>query len=151
MPFILETQNLTKKIIFDDKNIELKIRSIVCDAPARNSCLATKSHNGYFGCGRCTQEGSYINHRMTFPVINAPKRSNISFRTKSQIEHHLDGIDSAFLELDIDLISGFVLDYLHTVCLGVVKKIIGMWLSGELSNRLPSNSVEILPKRLLRI
>lgn len=59
---------------------------------------------------------------MTFPEINLTKRSDDSFRKKTQIEHHKR--NSAFLELPIDMVYQFPLDYLQTVCLGVVKKLL---------------------------
>lgn len=145
-PLICELKNI-QAYTFNNNIITVKIRCIICDAPARNSCLATKSYNGYFGCGRCVQEGVYDNHRMTFPESNALKRTDSSFRSKNQPDHHID--TSPFLELPINMINQFPLDYLHLVCLGVVKKMVGMWLSGDLRARLPNNDIQTISNRLI--
>lgn len=151
MPFVDEVKQITSNFEYNGCSVIVKIRCIVCDAPARNSCLATKSQNGYFGCGRCTQEGVYLCHRITFPVTNAVKRNDHDYRSKVQSEHHLPGIDSAFLKLDINMITQFPLDYLHTVCLGVVKKMMNMWTSGDLTSRLQSKCVDKISERLIKI
>lgn len=141
-PFVQEVIALND-YIFNDKHIVMKIRCVVCDAPARNACLGTKSYNGYFGCGRCCQESVYTQHRMTFPEIEAMKRTDESFRSKQQEEHHK--YDSPILKFGIDMVS---LDYLHTVCLGVVNKILNMWVNGKLRAKLQSSDVNIISERL---
>lgn len=148
-PFIDETLSLQHSYQHNDMDIELTIRCIICDAPARNSCLGTKGYNGYFGCGRCTQIGEHKNYRMTFPEITFTKRTDEGFRSKSQPEHH--HYDSPFLVFDIDIIGQFPLDYLHTVCLGVVKKLVGMWLGGDLRARLKSTDIQQISDRLIAI
>lgn len=52
-------------------------------------------------CGWCVQGGDYLD-RITFPEVRAEKRTNESFRQKSQREHHLQ--DSTFLQLPIDMV-----------------------------------------------
>lgn len=59
---------------------KFKVGHIICDTPAKNFLLNVRAHNAYFGCSSCTQEGEYIRHRMTFPEIDAPLRTNDSFR-----------------------------------------------------------------------
>lgn len=95
-PSIDEAKLIMNDYKFKEKKLPVKIRCIVCDAPARNSCLGTKSFTGYFGCGRCTQEGNYL----------------------------------------------------HTVCLGVVKKLVGMWIYGDLDARLCKRDVLTISSRL---
>lgn len=148
-PFISELKTLLLMYSYNNKVIPLELRSIICDAPARNSCLATKSYNGYFGCGKCTQEGDYINHRMTFQNIEFTKRTNESFRTQLQPEHHIG--NSPFLDLNINMITHFPLDYLHTLCLGVVKKFVALFLFGNARSQirpLPSRDIDKISERL---
>jgi len=64
----------TKKILEDGlelsssgKRFKVKIHSIICDAPARAFICNIKGHTGYFGCGKCVQEGSYVDNRVVFP------------------------------------------------------------------------------------
>lgn len=86
-PFITE-EKILPQYRFNNVLIPLQIRCIVCDAPARHYCLGNKGYNGYFGCGRCIQEGDF-GTRMTFPEIHSTKRTNKIFREKIQPEHHL--------------------------------------------------------------
>lgn len=66
---------------------------------------------------------------MTYPEINCAKRTNESFRNKIQEEHHV--CQSILENLPIDMVNDFALDYLHLICLGVVKKLILFWLNGS--------------------
>lgn len=72
---------------FNIISVKVNIRCIIADAPARNSCLGNKAYNGYFGCGRCMQEGVYTIYRMTFPDIAFTKRTDENFRNKTQPDH----------------------------------------------------------------
>lgn len=149
-PFITELGAVLENYIFHDRVIPLEIGCIVCDAPARNSCLGTKSYTGYFGCGRCTEKGESLHHRMVITKIHdLEKRTDESFRSKKQIEHH--NYDSPFLKLKIDMIEQFPLDYLHTLNLGVAKKILNMICFGDEKSDVrpaPNKDIEAISERL---
>lgn len=152
-PFIEEATELGNFEV-EGNPVTIKIRCIICDAPARNSCLGTKSYSAYFGCGRCDQEGFYsTTHGMTYPEIHSSKRTNESFRNKAQPEHH--NYDSPFLKLDIDMISQFPLDCLHTVYLGVTKKIVNIMIHGgdrkNKRGKLKSHDVQRISDRLMQV
>lgn len=89
----------------------------------------TKSYNGYYGCVRYTQEGVYDKNRMTYPALSYTKLTNDSFRQQALKKQH--NSQSAFVESQIDMIDQFSLGYLHTVCLGVVKKFMYRWLKSS--------------------
>lgn len=59
---------------------------------------------------------------------NAPLRTNSSFRTKVNEEHHHD--TSPLEDLPIDMIRDIVLDYLHLILFGIVKKLLHHWIKG---------------------
>ena len=46
------------------KRYNVKIKGIICDAPARAFVACTKNHSRYFGCGKCTQEGECLLSRI---------------------------------------------------------------------------------------
>lgn len=124
------------------------MRCIIADAPARNACLGTKYYNGHFGCGRCTQKGVHDGRRMTFPEMSAPTRTNESFRNMDQPLHHLS--ESIFIKLpNLNMITQFPLDYLHLVCLGVGKRMMGHWTKGDFA--LPKSDIQIISARLTLI
>lgn len=149
VPFVEEMKQLNGNYIFRDKSIKINIRAFICDAPARCYITGTKSHNAYFGCNKCVQEGKYINFRMTFPENNAELRTNASFRQRLDENYHL--YKSPLEDLDINMINQIPLDYLHTICIGVMKKFIGIWLSGDLPLRLQSKSIRTINERLVCI
>lgn len=144
--FVNELKSLMMEFKFDNKNVDIKIRSFICDAPARAAILGTKSHAAYFGCSKCCQEGLYIKNRMTFPETNARLRTDESFRNREDEHYHVSR--SALEELPVDMVDQFPLEYLHPVCLGIVKKMIKLWISAKI---LPSRDTLHVSERLLSL
>lgn len=64
-------------------------------------------------------------------------------------DHHI-GI-SPLLLLNIDLVSNFPIDYMHAVCLGVMRKLLHSWIGGPLSVRFRARSVKLLSQSLLAL
>ena len=126
----------------------LHLHSFVCDAPARAFLKNIKSFTGYHGCERCTQTGKYHCGRMTFPDTNSSLRTDEDFAHMTDEEHHLKSAPSPLVELSIGMVSGFVLDYMHLVCLGVVRRLLLLWLRGPLPLRLSSLTVSRLNENL---
>lgn len=125
--------------LFKDKKYNVIIRAVICDAPAKSFITGTKGHNAYFGCGKCFCEGDYYNHRMIFLKQNAMLRTNLNFRNRDNEEHHIS--NSPFENLPIDMINNFPLDYMHLICLGVMKKMLILWIRGKLTSRLSAANV----------
>ncbi|KYN10883.1 hypothetical protein ALC57_16983 [Trachymyrmex cornetzi] len=98
-------------LIFDKKRYTIKIRSVICDSPARAFVTCTKAHNGFFGCGKCMQEGIYSNHHMLFLESTAPLRTDLNFNNRVQEDHHT-GV-SPFESIKLGMVSQFPLDYMH--------------------------------------
>lgn len=111
--------------------IKLKIRNFICDAPARAYLKGIKGHNGYFACERCNVEGdyNYNTHQMCFPNLSKSIRTNSSFRTKIHEEHHI--YQSPLEALPVNMINNFPLDYMHLICLGVMKKLLLIWIKNR--------------------
>lgn len=57
-------------------------------------------------------------------------------------DHHVD--ISPLKELNVGFVSQFVLDYMHLVCLGIVRKIIYLWMKGPLSSRISAQSLSVV-------
>lgn len=141
---LLFLQNNTVKI--GESEVLLKVRSFICDTPAKTFLTGTKGHTGYFGCSNCVQEGTYIDRRMCFTETNAQLRTDESFRMRKQTEHHL--FDPILEKAGMGMVSQFPLDYLHLVCLGVMKKLLTLWTEGPLNYRITNIMVEKINKRL---
>jgi len=91
----------------------------MCDAPAKAFLLNVIGHNAYFGCTSCTEEGTYLKHRVVFLGLDSPLRSDNTFRMNHDEDYHKD--DSLLKLLPINITETVCLDYMHCVCLGVVK------------------------------
>lgn len=136
-------------LIFNEKKYTIQIRSVICDSPARAFVTCTKSHNGYFGCGKCMQEGTYSNRHMLFLESTAPLRTDENFKNRIQEDHHT-GV-SAFESIQLPMVSRFPLDYMHLVCLGVTKKLLLLWLSGYQTSRLSGRKIAQLSEMLIAL
>lgn len=127
----------------------VSISSVIADAPARSFVKCIKGHNAYHACERCEDEGEYFLNRMVYSTKTFQYRTDISFRSKRDPDHHQRTLLSPFLDLKIDMVKDFVLDYMHLVCLGVMKKLLLLWLSGPLTVRLPSRLVKNISSTLI--
>ncbi len=121
----------------------MAVSGLSSDAPATTFALNIQSHTGYFACRKCTTRGVYARNiiyfltrgkrggRVTFPELNAPLRTDYSFRKRIQLEHHNKGGRISIIE-DIlsDIVGDVPLDYMHLVCIGVFKKLLTVWVSG---------------------
>ena len=147
---------LDSGIIYNDNHYPVQIDCFVCDAPARSFIKNIKYHNGYHGCDKCTQEGVYVNKKMTFPDTKAKLRNDYDFKSMADEDHHRGPTPLTALP-DFGLVTGFVFDYMHLVCLGVVRKLLKFWISGYvhtsvgIASRLPAHSVQIISNRLLNM
>lgn len=103
----------------------------IMDAPAMAAMKMVKQHNGANACPYCNVVGQHEG-RMCFPSFIGEPRSDESFRDREDPFHHTTqpGETGPFEELDVDMIANFPPDYLHAVCLGIVKKKLSL-LTGQ--------------------
>lgn len=91
-----------------------------------------------------------MNNRTTFPELNAKLRTDSDFINKVCDEFHNEF--SPLETLDIGMISGFPLDYMHLVCLGLTKKKGVTWTSGRnKACRLSSDMCANISRRIARV
>lgn len=103
-----------KKIVVVDR--------FCCDSPAKSFILSVKGHSGYSSCTRCTVEGERINNTTCFLGTNFPKTTHINFLNHTDEEHHTTSIIPIITKVpNINIVENFSLDYMHLVCLGVMK------------------------------
>lgn len=146
--FISDVNELAKGFEFEGVKLFLELSCMVCDAPARAFLKNVKGHTGYHGCEKCTQEGIYLENRMTFPSNDMPLRTNESFRNRTDSDHHHG--TSPLEQTSLDMVSGFPLDYMHLVCLGIMRRLFHLWLRlGPLTCRLSGFQINTLTERLV--
>ena len=133
----------------DGKVIPVSLRCIVCDAPARALVKGTKLYSGYFGCDKCAQKGEWIG-RIVYPETrNLDLRTDLSFRSQSNVAHHHN--DSPFCDLPIDIVSQFPIDYMHQLCLGVMRKLLLIWTKENRGVRISFGHVSEISDKLINL
>lgn len=146
---VSELKSLSSGFVFQGKRFFLIICSVVCDTPAPAFVKGVKSHCAYHGCDECQQTGVRIGHRMTFPDLSARRRTDECFRQNADEEHHHE--HSPLADLSIDMIASFPYDYMHLVCLGVMRRLLDLWMGppGPLRCRMSSSQASLISERLL--
>ncbi|XP_022160042.1 uncharacterized protein LOC111026297 [Myzus persicae] len=112
---------------FDNKKIHVEIRALICDAPAKSFVLNTKGHTGKVSCVRCQNVGKWVTDRVCFTEVGSPSRTHNDFMNyKDPIFHNGKTI---LTELpNFDLVKSIPFDYMHCVCIGVMKKLLLFWI-----------------------
>ena len=99
-----------------------------------NFIKQTIQYNSYHGCDSCDQISKNIvlpnetKGKNIYSSLNINSRGDYSFRNKIDPHHHI-GI-TPLLNLPIDMIKTFPVDYMHCALLGVVRKVVRVWLTG---------------------
>ena len=169
----LENEGVVIKLKLGNDTKEIRSKVILlagaCDLPAK--CLVCNSlqYNGSCGCFKCKQRGQSVKvsargHVHAFPFIQpdpyGPKRTHLETLQDAdkaaKISAVVDGIKGPcwFAGLSsYDIIKGTAIDYMHGLCLGVMKTMMNLWFASENSNK-PFSISELVSKadkRLLQI
>ncbi len=132
-----------------ERVIPISFRFIMCDAPARALVKGTKLYSGYFGCDKCAQKGEWIG-RIIYPnTRNLELRTDTTFRNQSNRDHHRT--NSPFCQLPINMVDMFPIDYMHQLCLGVMKKLLLIWMRGHRDVRISAHHVEEISEKLIHL
>lgn len=124
----------------------LKLDTVICNIPARAFVKHNKSHNAYHSCDKCTNR--HEQSRMSFPCKDYALRTDESFNERLDEIHHLE-VPHAFEGTGVGMVSQFPLDYMHLVCLGIVRCLLNMWLRGPLTVCVPATIVEQMSAKLV--
>ena len=147
--FIQELKDLLSNgIAFNGKNLGISLFCFSADAPARAFLKCIISHNGYYGCEKCETKGEYVLNRVSFPETDANLRTDSSFRQMLQPEHY--NAVSPFVDF-VNMVTEFPYDYMHLVCLGVMKRLLLIWINGPQATRLTKACVMNISNRLLEM
>lgn len=142
-------------IEFDGVTVKVSVRGMCCDAPAAAFLKNIKPHTAHHGCRKCSTTGIWISNfirnpsraksggRITYNKVNAPLRTDESFRARiDKRHHHTNGKISLIEDILADAIDDDIIDYMHLVCIGVHKKVITDWMSATFDhNRFSKESV----------
>ncbi|KYN01125.1 hypothetical protein ALC62_08080 [Cyphomyrmex costatus] len=144
------TNFISNNYIYNGNKVQIRLFALICDAPAKSFVLCIKGHTGFYSCTKCEIKGKYINGRVCFPYKETlyPSRKDELFSVNSykdfQIGYSILNSIPGFLP-----INNTPLDYMHLICLGVVKKIILLWIKGPLSIRLSVRTINRISHLLI--
>lgn len=147
--FINDVLLLRDAFEFNNKVYSIEIINFICDCPAKAYLKCVKSHGGYSSCDKCWESGDYVNGKVILKGIKSLRRTDLSFVMQQDEDHHMGA--SPLLDLEIGLVSTFTIDYMHAVCLGVMKRLLTSWVSGNLKVRLGGLLTETISKHMLSL
>lgn len=121
-------------------NMGVKLIGICCDAPAKKDLLGIKGHGGFNSCTKCTVRGETVQGRRVFTDLDCPLRTNEDFL--NWVDGDYRQSSTPLLKIPgFDFVNSVVLDYMHLVCLGVVRTMLFTWCNGERPFRLSRHQI----------
>ncbi|GBO24127.1 hypothetical protein AVEN_105168-1 [Araneus ventricosus] len=147
-PFVEECKNLeTNGIMLNGVNYVFRVSCIIADSPTRSFIKCIVGHNSLHGCEKCTQDGIYLS-KITWQYNKKTiVRTDALFKVLV-CEYH-QRTKSFLSELDVGLVTQVPLDYMHLVCLGVVKRLVRVWVKkGQKKCKLNVHCIENISFKL---
>lgn len=101
-------------------NIEMS--KFIADTVAKSKILKIKGHTGYLRCTKCWVHGELKNNRLYFKDTRAKKRTDEEAKmTSTSVLKNIR---------NFSFVTKVPLDYMHLVCLGVVKTLLMFFVFG---------------------
>ena len=144
------TYFINNRFIYDTNKFFIRLTKIICDAPAKSFVLYTKGHTGFSSCSKCTIVGKSVNRTTCFPYNEVPDtlRTDEDFLRQTDEDYH-KGTSGLLKVPNIGLVSNVPLDYMHLICLGVMKKLLLLWIKGPLNVRIGGQAKNLISEHLL--
>lgn len=150
---VLQTTGFT----YEETNFKFQLKYFICDSPARAFLKCIKSHNGFFSCDKCNVKGHTSNDGkksiITYNVLaeeNIEVRTHLTFVNKLHPQHHKDTTPLIKLK-EFDMVNGFILDYMHAICLGTVRRLLNFWLKADSNFRIKPVYRNIVARRMVEV
>lgn len=119
-----------------------------CDLPAKSELQGTIGHSGRFGCTYCEHPGisvkpeakrkavtRFINVQTKYKTRTHKDVVDIYTRLKSEPIKGIKNVSCMIVATNFDLVDGFAIDAMHCVHLGVMRKLLSLWLDSEYKNQ----------------
>ena len=153
-----ETNKLRREgIIHRGRRLAVKIVAFCNDGPARSFVCGICGHTGYYSCPKCRTRGRHFiepgrrGGRVVYPDMDAALRSHELFADLENPEHHKKRTVLQDL-IGIDMVKDFPHDYMHLVCLGVMRKLLRHWVARSAFNDIITQAnVDEISKRLVEL
>lgn len=144
--FVDEIKHLINgNLNFHDEIFTIRISAFVCDAPAKSMALNTKGHAGYDSCPTCKIKGIRIDNVTCFPNdCQHELRTDDDFKNGSYLGTYQLG-ETVLNEIPhIGLVTGVPRDYMHLVCLGIMRKLLFLWKYGPENIKLKNEELNAI-------
>ena len=122
------------------------VNVVIFDTPARQSLKSIQSHNARYASERCVVEGEYFENPMTYLSTRATLCNNDDFERLAYTDDQIQ--KSLFIHGGIKYVESFPLDYMHLVCLGVMKRLLLLLKEGLRLCKLSSRHINQICERL---
>ena len=136
-------------ITHDSKTYRVKLMCFSCDAPARSFLKVIVGHTGYFSCERCEIKGTWEG-RVVFNCADVSTLRTEEAFVNCSYKKHQKG-RSPLINHGVPCINGFTLDYMHLVCLGVMRRILHFLKNGPRQCKLSSGQFSRKSENLLAL
>ncbi|XP_065094440.1 uncharacterized protein LOC135714965 [Ochlerotatus camptorhynchus] len=146
-PFVTEIVPILQNgIHINGIKLNVNIRAMICDSPARAFVKGTVNFNSIHGCLKCCTIGQHSPLLRTniFPQTLAKKRTDAGFRNKEYEGHYQvykireNGkvkripVTTPLLQLPIDMVEDVIVsDSLHLLHLGIMKRLLIAYKDGH--------------------
>lgn len=140
---------INEGVTINNITIKVLLNAIICDTPAKSFILNIRGHTAKKSCLRCHTIGQYENNRVYFPDLTFSLRTHDDFVAYTDSEFHYG--ETVLSKLPkFDIINNIPYDYMHSVCIGIMKKILIFWTGGIKKHNLalPKKLISVLDSRL---
>ena len=126
---------------------------VSADLPARAELMNMKYYSGTFSCHACFSKGLVIGKHVKWPFIKSFEKRKSKYqerlgREAEKVTESMQGVKgtSIFSQLKhpFDLVTGFAIDWMHCICLGVVKAMIHLMFQIKSSPSYIGNKLNIV-------
>ena len=128
----------TEGFYYKEQRIEVRYRCFIADAPARAFGLNHASHSSETPCSKCKIVGEYkkfknknkvTGHMVLLGTDHEPRTAE-DYCSRLDTKHHMDE-PSPLLPLFDSLVCQTPFEYMHLVLLGVLMKLLFVWIQGK--------------------
>lgn len=135
-------------LIYNEEKIDVFVLGVCCDVPAKSFLLGITSHTGYRSCTRCKVHGITVEGRRVFLETDCPLRTHEEFINRSDMVFQ-PRVTPLLSIPGLDLTCSFAIDYMHLICLGVMRTLLFIWCNGPLPLRLSPTQRSVMSENLL--
>ncbi|XP_077564679.1 uncharacterized protein LOC144180166 [Haemaphysalis longicornis] len=138
-PFTEELQQLSTGFSCMKDGKEVNVRGVFAaacsvDAAARSAVRNCKKFNAFQGCSWCYHRGGKSYEFLDTAPERRTARKHVADAIKGTLTAPCKGVTGPCLAMTLprfDVVDGFIPDYQHCACLGVMRQLLKLWLKSK--------------------